>query len=154
MTPEEIKEYNENSRKEFERGNINGYLGYLIPFILFWIGMLTPVFTDNVLVWTFSLVPFYAYSFILAAAYSNDKTDESVIAPASLSFVTSVCLAILLFIVPENWTTINTICTMGFVNVFGSLFYLFFLALETSTNVSFGMFLGPLFLMFHDNKKG
>jgi len=153
MTPEEIKEYNKKSQQEFERENVNGYLGYLIPFILFWTGLLTPFFTDKFFVWMISLVPFYTYSFILAAVHSDDEESDTVVTPAVLSLMTSICLALLLFVVPENWTTVNAICKMGLLNVFGSLIFLFSLVLGRFTHLSVGMFLGPLFVSFHDKKK-
>lgn len=65
MTPEEIKEYNERSRKEFEKIKRNTSLGLVVPFVLYFGGVLTPFVIDDVLVWFFSLVPFYVYLFLM-----------------------------------------------------------------------------------------
>lgn len=65
MTQEEIKEYNERSRKEFEMSGMDVSLGLVVPLVLFVGGVLTPFFTDDILVWMMSLVPFYVFLFVV-----------------------------------------------------------------------------------------
>lgn len=51
-------------------------LAFIIPFILFWGGMLAPVFTDSLYLWCLSLIPFYAYLFF-GFMFSKEKKERS-----------------------------------------------------------------------------
>lgn len=66
MTQEEIKIYNENSKKEFEMSGRDVSLGFVVPFVLFICGIITPFVTEDILVWIFSLIPFYGYIFTVS----------------------------------------------------------------------------------------
>ena len=43
----------------------------VIPFVLFWVGILSPLWTDNFVVYVFALLPYYLYTFYV----SNDWID-------------------------------------------------------------------------------
>ena len=55
----------ENDEEKIEESftPVDIILAFIIPFILFWGGMLAPVFTDSIYLWCLSLIPFYAYLF-------------------------------------------------------------------------------------------
>lgn len=87
MTPEEIKEYNEKSRREFEKFklvNKNDLFGFVVPFVLYFGGVLTPFVIDDVLVWFFSLVPFYVYLFLMQG-FGHTFTSRNVVGVSILT---------------------------------------------------------------------
>ena len=53
----------ENDEEKIEEAftPVDIILAFIIPFILFWGGMLAPVFTASIYLWCLSLIPFYAY---------------------------------------------------------------------------------------------
>ena len=91
-------------------------LAFIIPFILFWGGMLAPVF------------PFYAYLFF-GFMFSKEKKSGLWGSNALLSFLTSILLTVLIFIVPQNWEIVLNICRLGLLNLIVSFFFLFILFL-------------------------
>ena len=109
--------------------------GHFIPFFLFWGGILTPVFTNNILIWIISLIPFYGFILICCASY-KDKTDEptfgaAILSAALLNFLTSVILVIVLFFfLPEGFDGLETSCILALLNVIPSFCFLLFIAEE------------------------
>ena len=103
-------------------------LAFIIPFILFWGGMLAPVFTDSIYLWCLSLIPFYAYLFF-GFMFSKEKKSGLWGSNALLSFLTSILLTVLIFIVPQNWEIVLNICRLGLLNLIVSFFFLFILFL-------------------------
>lgn len=103
-------------------------LAFIIPFILFWGGMLAPVFTDSIYLWCLSLIPFYAYLFF-GFMFLKEKKSGLWGSNALLSFLTSILLTVLIFIVPQNWETVLNICRLGLLNLIVSFFFLFILFL-------------------------
>lgn len=62
---------------------------HLIPFVLFWMGMLTPVVTSDPMVIIFALVPFYGYLYSLYV--SRGKMNQAM-SSVLFSFFTSLLL--------------------------------------------------------------
>ena len=100
-------------------------LAFIIPFILFWGGMLSTVFFDNLWFYCFTTVPFYLYVFF-GLVFSKEKVSGIWGSNALMSFFTSILLTVLIFVVPQNWETILNICRSGFVNLVVSFFFLIF----------------------------
>lgn len=98
MTQEEIKEYNERSRKEFEMsGKVgkNDLFGFVIPLFLFFAGMSVPFFTDRTVVMWFALVPFYSYHMTIVNIESlPDEMKRNDILSVGFTFVVSLILAV------------------------------------------------------------
>jgi hypothetical protein len=46
----------------------------IIPFILFWGGILSPLWTDNFIVYVFALAPYYFYTFYLSHDWIDGKS--------------------------------------------------------------------------------
>lgn len=99
-------------------------VGVIIPFVLFWGGMLTPVFSDSVLVWIVGLFPFYGFMFVGQLSSSGNYIE--IFARGSVMNVfTSVLLIVLLFLIPENWTGVGSVCRLAVLNIGPSLLLLF-----------------------------
>ena len=87
MTPEEIKKYNERSKREFAKSSLFDVLKYneplpsevkwgmFFPLFLFIAGISVPFFTDELYAMWFALVPFYAYSYF-AVCVNNEKLEK------------------------------------------------------------------------------
>ena len=93
MTQEEIKEYNEKSRREFEMsGKVvkNDLFGFVIPLFLFFAGMSVPFFTDEILVMWFALVPFYVYTEFYG--HGDDKRTDCMLSVTAFVFCISLAL--------------------------------------------------------------
>ena len=109
--------------------------GVVIPFILFWGGMLSPFYTGDILVWIFSLVPFYGY--MLVCEFIPEKTKEQVVGiPSVLNVVTSLLLLGIFFFIPEENGMLRNVCKMGVVNVLPSIAILFFVSTENFINTT------------------
>lgn len=106
-------------------------VGVIIPFILFWGGIMSPFYTDNILIWIFSLVPFYVYLF--ACSFVKKEMEERVVAiPYVLNIATSVILLMAFFFIPGELETLRNACKMGIVNILPSILFLFFLSVDCS----------------------
>lgn len=117
---------------------LTGFLfGLIIPFILFWGGMLSPFYTDDILVLIFSLVPFYLYLFFCEFVPEKMK-DQVVGVPSLLNAVTSVLLLGVFFFVPEKNGIFGNICKMGAVNILPSITVLFLVSTESFINKTRG----------------
>lgn len=152
MTPEEIKEYNLASKKEFEKDNRESLLGYTIPFFLFWGGILTPFITDEFLVLLCSLIPFYTFVLAGKTVFKNKVDDQLFAMSLFLGTASSVLLFILSFVIPENWEMVQTCCTMGTVNIIPSAMFLF-IEEAFDQEFSWGMMFPPFFVTFKSRKK-
>ena len=107
--------------------------GVIVPFILFWGGILSPFYTGDILVWIFSLVPFYGYMFV--CGFTPEKTKEQVVGiPSVLNVVTSLLLLVVFFFIPEENGMLRNICKMGVVNILPSITILFFVSTENFIN--------------------
>lgn len=84
-------------------------LGLVVPFILFWTGILSPLYTDNFLVWVFSLVPFYGYVF----GYLSEKTSYAPLASA-YNFIFSLCVCVFCWF---SFDVANAVLVMSIVNI-------------------------------------
>lgn len=112
-------------------------VGVIIPFVLFWGGMLSPLYTGDILVWICSLVPFYGYLFV--CEFATEKTKEQVVGvPSVLNVVTSVLLLGVFFFIPEENGMIRNVCKMGIVNILPSITILFFVSTENFINNTSG----------------
>lgn len=49
-------------------------VGVVVPFLLFWGGMLTPIVSDSVLIWILGLFPFYGF-ITLDIIFGKNKAD-------------------------------------------------------------------------------
>ena len=55
----------ENEKDIFKKLTPNEkVIGLVVPFVLFWCGMLTPIFSDSVWVWILGVFPFYGFTMI------------------------------------------------------------------------------------------
>lgn len=99
-------------------------VGVVIPFILFWGGMLSPFFSDSVFVWVLSLVPFYGFVFV-GQMSSKGKYIELFACGSVMNMLTSILLIALLFVIPETWIGIGNVCRLAVLNIFPSLLLLF-----------------------------
>ena len=117
----------ENDEKKIEESftPVEIIRAFIIPFILFWGGMLSTIFLDNYWLYSLSLIPFYFYVFF-GLVFSNEKMSGIWGSNALLSFFTSILLTVLLFLVPQNWETILNICRLGLINLVVSFFFLIF----------------------------
>ncbi len=99
-------------------------LGLVIPFFLFWGGILTPIITDSLIVWILCLVPFYGFV-IISDNVLRGKIDRSTfVFSIFLSFLSSVFLVVLLLLFPFENEAYRTICRMGFMNIIPSIFFM------------------------------
>lgn len=106
-------------------------VGVVVPFILFWGGIMSPFYTDNILIWIFSLVPFYAYLF--ACSFVKKEMEERIVTiPYVLNIATSVILLMAFFFVPGEFETLRNACKMGIANILPSILFLFFLSIDCS----------------------
>ena len=101
-------------------------VGVVVPFILFWGGALTPVFTDSVFVWILGLFPFYG--FIVVDIIFGKNSADFFLRTSVMSVFSSILLAVLLFFLPENVVVLKKICIVGLINIVPSLAFLFICA--------------------------
>lgn len=129
MTQEEIKEYNEKSRREFEKFSVFSSFfeskeqkwGVFFPWLLFVSGMSVPFFTDELYAMWFALVPFYAYCFSIVAASKNDDLKKSVVdVVASTCGLCIILMVIRLFVIPDSESSFAIMTKMAMFNVPGS----------------------------------
>lgn len=99
-------------------------IGLIIPFILFWCGMLTPIFGDSVIVWILGMLPFYGFIYC-GILFVGGKYPESFVISSIMNVFTSILLLVLLFLVPEEFTLVKNICRVGVLNIVPSLLFLF-----------------------------
>ena len=98
-------------------------LGGIIPFVLFWGGMLTPIFWDSIYFWFLSITPYYF--FILFGLILSKKNTTCLLGFSELmSFLTSILLAVLLFLIPENWQNFLNVCRLGLFHLILSPIFL------------------------------
>ena len=98
--------------------------GMIIPFFLFWIGILTPIVTDNALIWAISLIPFYGFVFF-SSIILDGKIDETAFAAAALlNVITSILLLVLLFFLPDGFEGLKDTCRLAAINIFPALIFL------------------------------
>ena len=129
--------------KPFTSGNI--VLGCVIPLVLFWGGMLSPFFSKSIFVWILSLIPFYIYVF-LGILVSNKKNANAFLLATLLSFITSIFLIVLLFLVPEELNNLQNICRLGLLNVAPSGVFMFITSANSVISRSKGGFCVPLII--------
>lgn len=99
-------------------------LGLVIPFILFWGGVLTPVVIDSLIVWILCLVPFYGFV-IISDNVLRGKIDRSTfVSSIFLGFLSSVVLFVLLLLFPFENEVYRTVCRIGFMNIVPSIFFM------------------------------
>lgn len=116
---------NDLEKKNFTLTEI--LIGFVIPFVFFWGGMLSTFFWNSVLVWILSLVPFYGFMFFCTLV-TGKKYANAFIGSSLLNFLTSLVLAILLFFVPEDWAGIGKVCRLSLLNLAPAFFGMFFCA--------------------------
>lgn len=143
MTPEEIKKYNERSKREFEKSSVFDAFKYnepmprevkwgiLFPLFLFIDGISVPFFTDEIYVMWFALVPFYAYSFVVAlVGCENEELSDNIVGAMAGVFMLSVLLAIIhCFVLSDMESNLATATLMGMFNIpmsFASMWALYF----------------------------
>ncbi|WP_407442738.1 hypothetical protein [Fibrobacter sp.] len=125
MTPKEIKEYNERSKKEFESFHISLFeskedkWGFFFPLFLFFAGMSVPFFTDRALYMWFALVPFYLYDFTIMGVPS---IPEEIKKNASLAMAVTFGVSLILTIcwasfMDDSDGPLNSIALMGVFNL-------------------------------------
>ena len=69
----DYKESNINKKILPSKRKIN-VICVVIPLVLFLCGVLSPIWTDNFLVYVFSLFPFYAYTYIIESIFIDKST--------------------------------------------------------------------------------
>lgn len=129
MTQEEIKEYNERSKKEFESFHISLFeskedkWGLFIPLFLFFAGMSVPFFTDRALYMWFALVPFYLYDFtIMGVASISDEIKKNASGVMAITFGVSLILTICwASFMDDSYGPLNSIALMGVFNLVPSI---------------------------------
>ncbi len=129
MTQEEIKEYNERSKKEFESDPVgldkDTVYGILVPLILFVCGILVPYFTDEILPMWFALVPFYGYCLTIAGGFGSDGMRDNIVGTMSLVFVVSLIFFIIrMFVLNDletNFATMTLMCEFNTPASFASV---------------------------------
>lgn len=84
----------------------------VIPFLLFWGGILSPLWTANFIVYVFALAPYYFYTFYLSNDWIDGKslfmTSEGLYASKVWCIsvvVCSVCSIASIFLLFELWNT-------------------------------------------------
>ena len=83
----------------------------VIPFILFWTGITSPLWTDNFIVYVFALAPYYLYTFYVSNDWIDDKlymTNEGLRASRiwrNSVIVCSVFSISAMFLLPDFWGT-------------------------------------------------
>ncbi len=117
-------------------------LGLIIPFILFWGGILTPVVTDSLLVWIFCLVPFYGFVVISDNVLRGTVDRSTFVGSIFMGLMSSVLLAVMLFVAPSENEVYRTICRMGVLNVIPSFLFMLFGGIDNIKG--FGFF--PIFI--------
>lgn len=125
MTPEEIKEYNERSKKEFEKFklvNKNDLFGFVVPLFLFFAGMAVPFFTDRTVVMWFALAPFYSYHMTIVNIESlPDEMKRNDIISMGVTFVISLLLTACWATFMDNTDgPLGSVVIMGICNVIPS----------------------------------
>ena len=142
MTPEEIKKYNEQSKREFEKSSVFDVFKYneplpgvvkwglFFPLFLFIAGISVPFFTDELYAMWFALVPFYAYSYF-AVCVNNEKIREKVVETMAAVCGASIILALIRgYFLSDMDTNFATTTLMGLFNIpasFASTIGLYFL---------------------------
>lgn len=101
-------------------------IGLVVPFVLFWCGMLTPIFSDSVLVWILGVFPFYGF-IVFNIVFGKNHADLF-LTSSVISVFTSVISTVLLFFIPEWIETLKNVCIVGLINVAPSLLFLFICA--------------------------
>jgi hypothetical protein len=108
----------------------------VIPFLLFWGGILSPLWTDNFIVYVFALAPYYLYIILLSNDWIESKklfrTVEGLFASKiwrNSIYACSICSFLSLFLVMPLWETFLVgPCLMLCINApmaFVGLFYSF-----------------------------
>ena len=118
-------------------------LGCIIPFVLFWGGMLAPFFSDNIYVWVLALIPYYGFSFV--SLYFVKKSVAAIFSFSMLMcFFTSILLLVLLFFIPENLECLKNVCRLGILNILPSILGFIFAILNAFINKEDSWVLFPL----------
>ncbi len=122
MTPEDVKCYNELSKKGFENyslfGSNENKWGFFFPLFLFIAGMSVPFFTEELYAMWFALVPFYVYSFAVVSWAKNEKLRDSIVKSMAFIWFISLVLAIIRwFVLNDMNTNFSTVTLMGVFNV-------------------------------------
>lgn len=133
MNAEEVKRYNELSKREFEKSSVFDVLefnapasvedkwGVFFPFFLFTAGMSVPFFTDEIYAMWFALVPFYAYSFFAVCVDNDNIRSKAVETMAAVCGASIILAFIRFFILSDLSTSFATITLMGVFNIPASL---------------------------------
>ena len=109
-------------RKNFTPTEI--LVGFVIPFVLFWGGVLSPFFSDRAFVWILALIPLYGFVFV-GQMFSKGKYIELFAYGSILNVFSSILLTVLLFMIPESWIVAGKICRLALLNILPSLLLLF-----------------------------
>lgn len=84
----------------------------LIPFILFWAGVLSPLWTDNFVVYALALAPYYLYVYYVSNDWIDKKlfmTDEGLQASRiwkNCVILCSVFSILAMFLLTSMWGTV------------------------------------------------
>ena len=98
--------------------------GMIIPFFLFCIVVLTPIVTDNALIWAISLIPFYGFVFFSCIILDGKIDEKAFAAAAFLNVITSILLLVLLFFLPDGFEGLKDTCRLAAINIFPALIFL------------------------------
>lgn len=99
-------------------------VGVVIPFVFFWGGILSPVFSDSVVVWVLSLIPFYGFVFVSAFVSSKKYADVFAV-DSLLNLITSIVISLLLLIIPEGFESLIDVCKLSILNIVPSFMFCF-----------------------------
>lgn len=122
MTPEDVKCYNELSKKEFENyslfGSNENKWGFFFPLFLFIAGMSVPFFTEELYAMWFALVPFYGFVYFAICGSKNENLKKNVVGTVAFVWVLSWILALVRwFVLNDLDTPFATVTLMGVFNV-------------------------------------
>ena len=137
-----------NNIKKIDMTPTEILVGIVIPFILFWGGILSPVFSDILFVWVLSLIPFYGFVFLCVFAMGK-KSANVMILSSLMNLLTSVILAFFLFLIPQDWIVFGNMCRVSLVNLVPAFIGVFFCAtngfVESIKGTPFPVF--PFFIL-------
>ncbi|MCQ2103496.1 MAG: hypothetical protein MJY98_09765 [Fibrobacter sp.] len=101
-------------------------LGCVIPFFLFWGGILTPVVTDSLLVWICCLVPLYIWIFLGILASSKEHKANLFLSTSIMILFFSFVFVVMLFFIPDEFVVLKNMCRLSLLNFVPSVFLVFF----------------------------
>lgn len=93
-------------------------LGLIIPFILFFTGIFSPCFSDSILVWMLSLIPFYGYTVFADDLFREKLTCKNIyLYDITYSGVFSLFIFLSVFLFQDVSECHKAISVLGLINI-------------------------------------